>query len=227
MTDYYTSLCFGVRISAVDATLLREVEQVCADLADGPMTPEQEAKRYAETSPAFRDLFPVRDSGLPFAGVRALFQDPDYPVVSADLIYGIPMSRPASICMYRGIRLTLGKSPTCSAWWLSCLPFRFGYACTASRMHHDSQSGGEIEVRSDKIIHLSDVGEDVDAHPLVIAAVQDQGLSFWNAEWGWSDLHMATVFKERDRANATLPIHEPPAVWMQLPPRHAYFEVLS
>lgn len=228
MTDYYTSLCFGVRISAVDATLLREVEQVCADLADGTMTPEQEAKRYAETSPAFRALFPARDSGPLFAGVRALFQDPDYPVISADLIYG-DSDEPTCIDLHV-------SGDQADPWEIanmlrvvapSSLPFRFGYACTASRMHHDSQSGGEIEVRSDKIIHLSDVAEDVDAHPLVIAAVQDQGLSFWNAECGWSDLHMATVFKERDRANATLPIHEPPAVWMQLPPRHAYFEVLS
>ncbi|KAJ8138867.1 hypothetical protein OY671_007919, partial [Metschnikowia pulcherrima] len=167
MTDYYTSSCFGVRISAVDATLSREVEQVCADLADGPMTPEQEAKRYAETSPAFRDSFPVRDSGLPFAGVRASFQDPDYPVVSADSIYG-DSDEPA---------------------------------CVDSHVSGDQADpcGGEIEVRSDKIIHSSDVGEDVDAHPSVIAAVQDQGSSFWNAEWGWSDSHMVTVFKERDR----------------------------
>lgn len=228
MTDYYTSLCFGVRINAIDAALLREVEELCADLGNGLVTADQEAKRYSGMSDAFRTLFPMRDRQAPSAGVRSLFTDPDYPVISADLIYA-EGSEDTEVDLYV-------SGNQADPWEIanmlrvvapSSLPFRFGYACTASRMHLDSQSGGEIEVRADRIVHLADMGEDIDAHALVIAASHEEGLSFWNAEAGWSELKSATVYKERDRASVTLPLHTPPAVWMQLPPRHAFFEVLS
>lgn len=227
MTDYYTSVCFGVRITSCEADLLREVIDLCAELCDGVEPEEGESARYARCSDAFKAAFPAGEPDNLFAALRKLFNDPDYPAISADMTIA-PGDHGHLELTVRGTEANPIELAELLRVVLSGgLPFVFGYANTASRDRYDAYGGGYLHVSRERIVELVSPGEDPDEQRLVIAACSpEEGRQFWSNTAGWGELGAASVFHVHDQRHVTLPVSVPPAVWVKLPPLAAHFPTL-
>ena len=227
MTDYYTHVCFAIPVTQEEASLIIEVQAICEELTETRNAPFDETGRHAACSEAFRTVFPIADRADPFGRLRAIFSDPSWTSLSAAFSVTDRDNEAGKLLEVCG--------DTVDPWEIanllrivtpSATPFAFGYANTASRDRYDVYSGGSIEVRRDKLVELTAHSENTDEQRLVIGvpALED-GLLFWNAAAGWGDLGAASVYSERDRETLALPASDAPALWIALPPRHAYFEV--
>jgi hypothetical protein len=201
MVDYYTSACFGIAVTPAEAALLEEASRVCDVLCHDLTSPEEEQAFYAECSEPFRARFPITAPDAPFAGFRAMFDDPTYPRCPANWITlaaneegRVPVSITGDDVEPYSLASLLRNLCT------SALPLCFGWANTASRACHDAYSGGYYEVRADGIFRVLDDCEDIDAGHLVIAMFDpEEGLLFWNKDDGFGSLEQASVFAERRR----------------------------
>lgn len=208
--------------------MLEEAGKVCDALCHELASPEEEQAFYGECSEGFQALFPMTDPAAPFAGFRAMFDDPTYPRCPADWTRLEPSE---------GGKVTVSITgddvdPFTLASMLrvlcpSALPLRFGWANTASRPRYDAYGGGYYEVRAEGVFRVLDDCEDIDAVHLVIAMLDpEEGLLFWNKDAGFGELEEATVFSEKEAASYDLPIAHAQPEWIGLPPRKAYAQVL-
>ncbi|MBN9142357.1 MULTISPECIES: hypothetical protein [unclassified Novosphingobium] len=228
MVDYYTSACFTIAVTPAEAALLEEASRVCDVLCHDLTSPEQEQAFYAECSEPFRARFPITDPDAPFAGFRAMFDDPTYPRCPADW---------TTLAAEEAGRVSVSISgddvdPYSLAGLLrhlcpSALPLCFGWANTPSRACHDAYSGGYYEVRAEGIFRVLDDCEDIDAGHLVIAMFDpEEGLLFWNKDDGFGSLEQASVFTEKEADRYDLPIADAQPEWIALPPRKAFVQVV-
>jgi hypothetical protein len=147
-------------------------------------------------SERFRQLFPVSDPSKAFAQFAALFNDETYPSHGADIeIAPDPEHYGGAVLYVSGDNVDpFALAAIIQKVLPSALPFRFGWADTCSRMRIDSFGGGFLEVQSERIVPLLDLGQEIDARNLVIVVNDaDSGLLFWNDQAGFGFLRDATV----------------------------------
>src|SRR3546814_14864205 len=91
MANTYLETAFNVPVTADEAALLEECFETAAEISAGYASIPQEGREaagsfYASRSSLFRATFPPQPGNDdPFVTFRALWSDPDFPCIDADL----------------------------------------------------------------------------------------------------------------------------------------------
>ncbi|WP_278984217.1 hypothetical protein [Sphingobium yanoikuyae] len=135
MADSFASASFEFSCSTEEMALLDEAFAAAESLACDfePINP----------TPAFLAAFPATKDGDPFSGLLALFDDPQFPIIGAELASGLPPDepgqcpihifgttefepRPLASIIQRCCQETLRKAPITFEWAYTSTPARVG-----------------------------------------------------------------------------------------------------
>ena len=148
MVDYYSMASFAFLCTVEEATILAQAFEIALDL--------QLERDPGQPDKSFFDIFPPMPDD-PFASFRAIFPDPDFPELGADLDVTIPPGDPdmravailgmshfqheaVATLIQRACQTSLVRSPVGFEWSLSC-----------SRPRTDGFGGGWCAVFHDRI----------------------------------------------------------------------------
>ena len=226
MANSYVKAAFAVSFLPDEAFLIEQAFEAAELLADG-IEPEAATELYDGFGAAFAAAFP-RGADDPFEAVRALFDDPDYPIFGCELDVDQPGPDGRVKAWFGGEQVAVDALPR--LFHLAApasLPIGFEFALTCDRLRADEFGGGFALATADGPIwgdtrrmleraFERTQGEGVDGYVLATRD-RDNGLSFWNNEAGFGRLAAATVFSEAEAARHDVPIADDQPEWLALP----------
>ncbi|MDQ4422138.1 hypothetical protein OOT33_17135 [Sphingobium sp. DEHP117] len=221
MSNCYTHCCFGMTLTPAEAALLREAITLTDFLGDEPDEAEV-IEHWQGLSEDFRALFaPVDDNSV--SGFLKLFPDSDFPTFGTDFAFDerddgtiLVIARaeqfePDAVAslLHRIVTVSL---PIVATWSFDC-----------DRHEVDAFGGGAFRIDTDGIHWLS-TSEAFDrerfASRLVLTTRNDEeGLLFWNNEYGFGALEDADIYTEAEADELGTVIADEEPEWIALPRR--------
>lgn len=213
MSDNYLSTSFAFAVSETEALHLRHAAALLDALS---------ARDDAETLAAwygcpvsFTALFPATDE-TPWSGFLALFPDPDYPHLGAELevaadrahIYGDQFDPDVAANLLEAI--VTESFPVICTW-----------AATCSKLRLDEFTGGGFRIDATGVHHVSasqllDTNRCEPRFVLAATGLPD-GPLFWNTAGGFGELAGATTFGQAETEHFAAPEAATATRWLQLP----------
>ena len=226
MANNYVQAAFAVTMNAHEAMLISGVLAAITAIEDDLEGAERSAA-FEALGTAFAAAFPGDDDD-PFAGVIAIFPDPDFPALDADVTIEDGREPDTKIVSFSGDQFGVEQiANLIFACAKSALPVAFEYAWTCERLRHGEFGGGAVVIdhfgvryrnTADILREALEAHSDEGARGYVLATGDlEHGLSFWNTKDGFGRLANATVFTDRDAANLDKPIANDEPEWLVLP----------
>ena len=229
MANTYIQAAFAVTMSAADAALLGKAEEAIdvLDLHDGDSDDPALTAAFAALGDGFAAVFPPQD-GDPFASFIALFDDPDFAYLNAEISFGEADDDGNVTAFISGAQINVDNIAQllfhCAK---SALPCGFQYAWTCDKLRIDEFGGGAVAITEAGVEYFSTSeilakalarasGEGADGFVLATRD-PEHGLSFWNTDDGFGRLATATVFSETEAGSFDNPVAEDEPEWLALP----------
>ena len=229
MANSYVQAAFAVTMTLADAELIGKAEDALdiLELHERGCDDPALAAAFAALGDTFAAVFPPRD-GRPFAGFLALFEDPDYPYLNADISIGEADENGLVTVFFSGDQINVDNVAElifrCAK---SALPCGFQYAWTCDKLRIDEFGGAAVAITEQGVEYYSTShildralsnARDEAASSFVLATRDPaHGLSFWNTDDGFGSLACATVFSEAEAAVFDKPIASDELEWLTLP----------
>lgn len=231
MSNSYTKAAFSLVMSPNDAAMLRLVRKAI-NILDSLNDDEDEDLKlsFDALGTAFHAFFPPKGPN-DFGSFLEMFNDPENPHLGCDIDIAEPNAEALCEVTFSGEQFEIETiAALIFTVCKSALPCAFEWAHGMDRLRVGEFGGGCVvitengaEYHSTRAIldraitrEIRGEGEAVDGHVLAIRD-REHGLSFWNKEFGFGRLEVATVFSEAEAANYDKPIAHDEPEWPAMP----------